>query len=294
MSLKAAFETGEDGAMIGAATEPPQWRRIASAAIGGGLVLFGLKNRSVTGSIAAIAGGWLVYRGVTGRDRPEPKYDADAETDMEIGHDAGSGTDSEAQADSQPGISSEMLPRSSVDTSAIVDRIRSEIDTNTPRIERSITIGASPEELYELWSEPDTLEQIVGPGGKIETVDADEGRWRWTIPGPLEQAVAWETELVDEEPGEYIRWETLEGERLSSDGSVEFQQAPADRGTEVTLQLEFHPPGGPFGNAVMNGIDIVPGTLAEKTLNRFKSLAETGEIPSLETNPSGRGTGDLM
>lgn len=292
MSFKAAFETGEDDARIGAATDPPQWRRIVSAAIGGGLVLFGIKNRSVTGSIAALAGGWLVYRGVKGQRQREPEYDTDAEADMELGSEAR--TDTESETDSGSDIDTDTESVRSVDSGAIADRILDELDTETPRIERSITIGRSPEELYDLWFEPDTLERIAGPGGEITTVDEDEERWRWTIPGPFEQVVTWETELVEKEPGEYLRWETLEGERISSEGSIEFREAPADRGTEVTLQLEFEPPGGAVGNAVMNQVGIVPTTLASKTLNRFKSLAETGEIPSLETNPSGRGKGDLV
>ncbi len=291
MSFKAAFETGEDDATIGVATEPPRWKRIASAVLGGGLVLFGLKNRSLTGSIAAIAGGWLVYREVKGRNRGGPEYDTDADTDMELGSEARTDTESETDFGSDIDTDAESVRR--VGPGAIADRILDELDTETPRIERSITIGRSPEELYDLWFEPDTLERLAGPGGEITTVDEDEERWQWTIPGPFEQVVTWETELVEKEPGESLRWETLEGERISSEGSIEFREAPADRGTVATLEMAVEPPGGAVTNAVVNQTDIVPKTLGSKTLNRFKSLAETGEIPSLETNPSGRGKGDL-
>ena len=42
----------------------------------------------------------------------------------------------------------------------------------------------------------------------------------------------------------------------------------------------------------MQRLGVVPESLAGTVLDRFKRLAETGEIPSLETNPSGRGKGD--
>jgi hypothetical protein len=44
----------------------------------------------------------------------------------------------------------------------------------------------------------------------------------------------------------------------------------------------------------MTLLGVVPETLASRALDRLKSLAETGEIPTLDRNPSGRGRGDLV
>ena len=46
--------------------------------------------------------------------------------------------------------------------------------------------------------------------------------------------------------------------------------------------------------AVSKLLGFVPKTIAMQSLRRFKSLAETGEIPSLASNPSGRGESDLF
>jgi len=61
----------------------------------------------------------------------------------------------------------------------------------------------------------------------------------------------------------------------------------------VTLAVTFDPPGGALGNAALKRLDVVPETLVATALDRFKSLAERDEIPSLDRNPSGRGSGDL-
>jgi hypothetical protein len=44
----------------------------------------------------------------------------------------------------------------------------------------------------------------------------------------------------------------------------------------------------------MEPLGTVPATLAEKALDRFKSLAETGEVLTVERNSSARGSGDRI
>jgi hypothetical protein len=66
---------------------------------------------------------------------------------------------------------------------------------------------------------------------------------------------------------------------------VRFRPAPQGRGTEVLLRLDA-PAGGTLG--------FVPSAVAGKALRNFKSLVETGEIPTLKRNPSGRGRGDTV
>jgi uncharacterized membrane protein len=85
-----------------------------------------------------------------------------------------------------------------------------------------------------------------------------------------------------------VRWKSVDGAPLPNEGSVRFHPAPGDWGTEVTLRFRFALPGGPLGNTVAKRLGIVPRMLAEKALRRFKSLAETGEIPRLKHNPAAR------
>ncbi len=157
---------------------------------------------------------------------------------------------------------------------------------------RSVTVGKPPDELYEMWRDPDRVSSIVGPFADVTASDGD--RLRWTIAGPAGREVSWETRFVDEEPGERLRWETPADATVPNEGSIRFSPAPGDRGTVVTLSVDFDPPGGSLGTAVLERFEIVPEALVGTALDRFKSLAETGEVPTLEKNPSGRGRGDLL
>ena len=227
--------------------------RAAAAALGGTLLVSGLRRRSLGGTALALAGGWLLYRGVRGRSR-STRGDGDAAAEYR---------------ETRVGTSS-----------------------GPTEVERSVTVGKDADDLYGFWRDPEQLSRILG--GFAEVTSAGERRQRWTVPTPLGRSLEWETELLEDRSGEVLRWRSTGGATVPNEWSVRFRPAPADRGTEVTLGLRFDPPGGRIGRSAMELLGVVPETLARKTLYRFKSLAETGEIPTLERNPSARGSGDLV
>lgn len=162
---------------------------------------------------------------------------------------------------------------------------------NATEIERSITIGKSADELSTLWRDPQQLTRIMGDFATVTSVEED--RQHWVVPLPLGR-LTWETRIVEERPGELLRWESLPGAALPNEGTVRFGSAPGDRGTEVTFWIRFDPPGGVLGDTAIKRLDIGPRLLADTVLRRCKSLAETGEIPTLAHNPSARGSGDTI
>ncbi len=153
-------------------------------------------------------------------------------------------------------------------------------------VRRSITIGRPADELYRFWREPGNLSRIVAPIGEV--APAGDGRTHWRVHVPLGRSLEWDARVMEDRPGELLRWESLEGADLPNEGSVSFRAAPRDWGTEVMLRFRFDPPGGVLGKAASERLSVVPGALAEKALRRFKSLVETGEIPTTERNPSAR------
>ncbi|QLK26353.1 SRPBCC family protein [Natrinema zhouii] len=228
--------------------------RLATTAVGGVLLAAGLRRRSLSGGAMAVGGGWLVARGLSGTGRPL----------RTLGSAATGERDEAAPTDG----------------------------TEPLTVDRVITVGVPADELTAYWRDPEQLTRIMGP--VAEVTGAGEDRHHWELQPPRGPSLSWETEIVDDRPGERLRWESLEGATIPTGGEVRFRPAPGDRGTEVTLRLQFDPPGGKLGAAVVQRLGIVPKTIAETALRRFKSLAETGEIPSTEANPSARGSGDLV
>ena len=124
----------------------------------------------------------------------------------------------------------------------------------------------------------------------LATVRASgDGRMHWRIDGPLGRAREWDSETVDDRPGEGIGWRSLPGAAVSNEGSIRFRPAPGDRGTVATLRLRLDPPGGALGDAAIRLLGTRPIDLAvDGVLRRFKSLVETGEIPTTERQPAAR------
>ncbi|MDQ2653377.1 MAG: SRPBCC family protein [Chloroflexota bacterium] len=157
-------------------------------------------------------------------------------------------------------------------------------------VQRTLTIGATPDALYRLWQQPETLSRVMGHVGEV-TANAD-GSHHWVIPGPLGQTLVWDTRVVMERPGELIRWEAVTGGPISSAGEIRFRPGPPDWGTETTLHITVSLPWGiPGEGAVLKLMNPAPQLLLGQALRRFKSLAETGEIPTLHDQPAFRDSG---
>jgi uncharacterized membrane protein len=202
----------------------------------------------------ALVGGWFLVRTLRGAPRIEQALDGRTRP-------GSGGTDSTEMAD-------------------------------TTTVSQSITVGRPADELYETWRDPDQFSRIMGHFADITS--SGEDMYRWTIHGPRGRDLSWNTRIVETEPGEFLRWEALADATVPNEGSVSFQPAAGDRGTVVTLSLDFDPLGGTVGNAVLKRLGIVPETVAGEALRRFKQLVESGEIPTLAGNPSTRGQGDLV
>lgn len=157
-------------------------------------------------------------------------------------------------------------------------------ESSEVHVRQNITIARSPHELYDSWRRPERLAGVMAHYAEVTPQSGDVFHWSLR---PSPTRVEWLARYVEDRPGELLRWESLEGD-LSTRGSVEFRPAPADRGTEVTLEFSFVPPGGRPGLAVARLFEVAPEILARRSLRRFKSLEETGELPTLEKNPTGR------
>lgn len=163
-----------------------------------------------------------------------------------------------------------------------------ESGTQQPTVFRdSITVGRSPEDLSEFVREPANLGEALRPFADVRSAGPD--RLRFTVDPPVGPDVHWRMALVEERPGEVLRWTNERRRIVPYEMVVHFRPAPGGRGTELTLELKFDPPGGRHGATVLQRLDVVPESLVGVVLDRLKSLAETGEIPTSAVDSSGRG-----
>jgi uncharacterized membrane protein len=247
--VQASGESG--GEQTGASVNVGQTERWASAVGGGALALYGITRGSLGGIALALIGAALVQRGFTGHCN---LYEA-----------MGYSTAGDASL------------RNSENVSVPAGR--------GIKLEKSVTINRSPEELYRFWRNFENLPRFMN---HLESVrETGPGRSHWTAKAPAGSTVEWDAEIYNEKEGEMIAWRTLEGSQVASAGSVHFE--PAGEGaTNVRVNLKYDPPGGKLGALVARLFGENPEQQITEDLGRFKQLMETGEIATTEGQPSGR------
>ena len=110
-------------------------------------------------------------------------------------------------------------------------------------VRESVTVNASPEELYNFWRRLEQLPSVMPHLESVEQIDFKLSRWTAKTFGQM--PVTWNAEIINEVPFETIGWKTLPGESIQHAGSVVFKPVPGRaNSTDVRVHLQYSPPGG--------------------------------------------------
>ena len=215
--------------------------RGVSVTLGAALLAFAAARRRPFSSLfLAAAGVWLAHRGVTGRCAVYDRLDmGTAEDDEEERLDAGSHDDLS--------------------------------------VEVAITIARPVAEVYAFWRRLENFPLFMK--SIVSVTERGGGRSRWVARGPAGKTWEWEAEILEDRPGELLVWRSLPGSEVHHHGAVRFQEAPAGRGTEVRLGIEFRPPGGIAGRVVAHIAGRLPEHQVGEDLRHLKQMLEAGETP---------------
>lgn len=149
----------------------------------------------------------------------------------------------------------------------------------------SVAVNRSPEECYRFWRDFTNLARFLT---HVESVQVtSERRSHWTVSGPAGLTFEWDAEITEDAPNQCIAWRSLPGADADVCGSVSFEPGPAGRGTIVRIDMQYTPPAGRAGAAVIKLFGVDPGQQHNTDLRRFKQILETGEIATTEGQPSG-------
>ncbi len=149
-------------------------------------------------------------------------------------------------------------------------------DAGIIRTKRSITVRRSPEEVYGFWRDFQKLPQFMRHLESVTVLGG--GRSHWKAKAPAGQTVEWDATTTEDVPNERISWRSDEGAAIYNAGTVRFERAPGDRGTEVRVELEYDPPFGKLGSKVAMLFREEPGQQVQDDLRHFKQVMELGEI----------------
>jgi len=173
----------------------------------------------------------------------------------------------------------------------MMDIDRSEDGHQGIKVERAVTVNRPRDELFRIWRNFENLPRFMTHLQRVAVDElGDDKRSHWVAKAPLGREIEWDSEITEERENEYLAWRSLPGSIVENMGSVEFSDAPGGRGTIVKVSMQYHPPAGSMGAAVAKLFGEEPDQQVREDLRHFKQIMETGEIPSVEGQPSGRNT----
>ena len=255
------MDTTDDGVNVG------EIERYASALAGGALLILGLTRRSATGFALSALGGGLLHRGLTGRCMAY----AAAGVNTAAGGDDYAVTGSGSRIEAGDGLHN---PNATVGHGEGI------------KVYKTVTVDKPAAELYRFWRNFENLPRFMK---HVESVTVkDDRNSHWVVKAPAGRTVEWDAEIINEQENEMIAWRSVGDADVDNAGSVRFEELPGDRGTRVTVNLEYKPPAGKVGMVVAKLFHEEPNQQVEEDLRRFKQVLETGEIATTEGQSSGR------
>lgn len=133
--------------------------------------------------------------------------------------------------------------------------------------QQTLTVACTVVEAEDFWRDARRLSAVLGDLGSVEFTAPDRYRWRLQAG---DHQLNWESTLSSR-PGQ-LRFSDESGAELE----VRYRAAPHGLGTEMTLRAALPVPG------------LLSGATAFAMLYRARALLQTGEMPTIAHNPSGR------
>ncbi len=174
------------------------------------------------------------------------------------------------------------IGRNSAHTSAGAMEVRATHTINKPR-----------EEVYAFWRKLENLPSFMKHLESVVEEDDTHSVWTARIPGGI-GTVTWKAEINQEEPDSLLSWSSLPGSTIDNAGEIRFVDAPGGLGTEIHARISYRLPAGDAGSVAGKLFNPMVERLIRADLRRFKSLLETGEIPTRKSSGKARTTLDSL
>src|SRR5262249_17391367 len=144
-------------------------------------------------------------------------------------------------------------------------------------LRRAISINRRPDEVYRFWRDFTNLPRFMQRVEAVQRLSERRSHWR-VRGGPGGMTLEWDAEITDDGPNERIPGRALPGSAVDHAGVVRFRQAGGGRGTEVSVEMQYTPPGGGVGAGVAKRFGAAPEQGLAEDLRHLKRLLETGEV----------------
>jgi uncharacterized membrane protein len=130
---------------------------------------------------------------------------------------------------------------------------------------KTIEVEAPVRTVYDQWTQFEEFPRFMEGVEEVKQLDDKRLHWKARVGGKLKE---WDAEIVEQRPDQIISWRSTTGSKNA--GTVTFQ--PSEKGTTVSLLLEYEPEG-PIENAG-DALGVLDRQV-QSSLERFKKFLES-------------------
>jgi uncharacterized membrane protein len=149
-------------------------------------------------------------------------------------------------------------------------------------IRTGLIVNKPKDEVYAFWRKLENLPLFMKHLASVTEIDAKHSHWEAVVPGNIGK-IKWNAEIVKEEQGYLIGWQSIPNSMINNAGKVMFHDALGGQGTELEVVISYHPPAGEIGAGLAKVLTPVFEKMIRQDVMNFKDYIET------KHNPTGTG-----
>jgi uncharacterized membrane protein len=146
--------------------------------------------------------------------------------------------------------------------------------TNAINIRTGLIVNKPKDEVYAFWRKLENLPLFMKHLASVTEIDSKHSHWEAVVPGNIGK-VKWNAEIVKEEAGYLIGWQSIPNSMINNAGKVVFHDALGGQGTELEVVISYHPPAGEIGAGLAKVLTPVFEKMIRQDVMNFKDYIET-------------------
>ncbi|RYY84897.1 MAG: DUF2892 domain-containing protein [Chitinophagaceae bacterium] len=146
--------------------------------------------------------------------------------------------------------------------------------TDAINIRTNLIVNKPKDEVYRFWRKLENLPLFMKHLASVTEIDEKHSHWEAVIPGGIGK-IKWNAEIVKEEEGYMIGWQSIPNATIANAGKVVFHDALGGQGTELEVIISYHAPAGELGAGIAKALNPVFERIIRADVMNFKEYIET-------------------
>lgn len=155
---------------------------------------------------------------------------------------------------------------------------KKEINYRAPNvnIRTSLTINRPRDQVYAFWRRLQNLPLFMKHLRNVTVLDERLSEWTAVLAGDV-GTVSWTSEIVKDDPGAMLSWNSLPESAIENAGKITFKDAGVT-GTDVHIVISYHAPLGIVGEKAARLLNPMFERMVMNDVKNFKHYMETSTL----------------